>query len=145
MSPLRVEFHLPPEPTEPDPKPIPPGSKPPPPPPPPPALAVVTWRDGRASVESDDADLAERVRRAFRPIPVVVDDPALRYPGTRGGSMLQPGDLEWFLGVALVRVPSETGLVPRFVPTPGEGGFDPAANYRRFPEQVERLDARSEG
>jgi hypothetical protein len=25
------------------------------------------------------------------------------------------------------------------------GGFDPAANYRRFEEQIERLDARSRG
>ena len=44
--------------------------------------------------------------------------------------------------VALVRVPKETGLVPRFVPGVTVGGFDPAANYRRFPEQIERLETR---
>lgn len=97
------------------------------------------------SVEADDPELAAALRRAFRPTPVVVDDPAWRYPGTRGESILQPGDLGWLRGVALVRVPAETGLVPRFVPNVGEGGFDPAANYRRFPEQVARLDARSDG
>jgi hypothetical protein len=80
---------------------------------------VVSWRAGRAIVESDDPSLAEGLRRAFRSTPVVVDDPARRYPGTRGPSILQPGDLEWFRGVALVRAPAETGLIPRFVPTGG--------------------------
>jgi hypothetical protein len=144
VSPLRVEFHRAPKPSDPEPPPA-PGSKPPPPPPPLPAVAVVSWREGRAIVESDDPSLAEGLRRAFRSTPVVVDDPARRYPGTRGASILQPGDLEWFRGVALVRAPAETGLIPRFVPTPGEGGYDPAANYRSFPEQIERLDARNAG
>jgi hypothetical protein len=144
VSPLRVEFHRAPEPTEPEPPPA-PGSKPPPPPPPEPSIAVVSWKDGRAIVESDDPTLAEGLRRAFRPTPVVVDDPARRYPGTRGESILKPGDLEWFRAVALVRAPAETGLVPRFVPSPGAGGYDPAANYRPFAEQVERLEARNSG
>jgi hypothetical protein len=103
---------------------------------------VVTWRDGRAIVEADDDAVAAALRRAFRPIPVVVDDPARRYPGTTGESVVHPGDLEWFREIALVRVPAETELIPRFVPNASVGGFDPAANYRRFPEQVERLDAR---
>jgi hypothetical protein len=144
VSPLRVEFHRAPEPSEPEPVSV-PGSKPPPPPPPEPAVAVVSWRDGRAIVDSDDPAVAEGLRRAFRATPIVVDDPARRYPGTRGESILQPGDLEWFRGVALVRAPAETGLIPRFVPSPGVGGFDPAANYRTFPEQVERLEARNSG
>jgi hypothetical protein len=94
------------------------------------------------SVESDDAELAGRLRRAFRSTPVVVDDPARRYPGTNGESILQPGDLEWFRAVALGRARADTGLTPRFVPNPSAGGYDPAANYRPFPEQIERLDAR---
>jgi hypothetical protein len=141
VSPLRVEFHPPREPAEPAPAPA-PGSKPPPPPPPVPAVAVVTWEEGRVTADSDDPDIAARLRRAFRATPVVVDDPARRYPGTRGASILQPGDLEWFRAVALVRAPAETGLIPRFVPNPSAGGYDPAANYRPFAEQVERLDAR---
>jgi hypothetical protein len=141
VSPLRVEFHLPAEPTEP-----PTGAsagRPPPPPPPEPAVATVAWRDGRVTVEADDPELATGLERAFRRTPVVVDDASLRPAGALGASVLQPGDLEWFRGVALVRVPAELGLVPRFVPGRQTGGYDPAANYRRFGEQVERLDARS--
>ena len=95
------------------------------------------------TVESEDPELEASIRRAFRSIPVVMDDPSLRYPGTRGESVLQPGDLEWFRAVALVRVPAETGLVARIVPGVTVGGYDPAANYRRFQEQIERLVARS--
>jgi hypothetical protein len=120
-----------------------PGGKPPSPPPPEPATASVEWRGGRLVVEADDEQLADRLRRAFRPTPVVIDDASLRPAGARGVSVLQPGDLEWVRAVALVRVPAELGLVPRFVTGAQIGGYDPAANYRRFREQVERLDARA--
>lgn len=90
-------------------------------------------------MEADDPELKASIERAFRPIPVVVNDPSLRYPGTSGASVLQPGSLEWFRAVAQVRVPAETGLVARSVPGVTVGGYDPAANYRRFPEQIERL------
>jgi hypothetical protein len=105
-------------------------------------VASVTWLDGRAVVASEDPDLKRSIEHAYRPTPVVVDDPSLRFPGTRGESILQPGDLEWCRAVAQVRVPKETGLVPRFVPGVTVGGYDPAANYRRFPEQIERLETR---
>ena len=140
MSPLRVEFHHPPEPTD-APPPAQPGP-PPPPPPPIPAVASATWLGDRADVASDDPELRAAIEHAFRPVPVVIDDPSLRYPGTSGELVLQPGDLEWFRAVAQVRVPAETGLVPRFVPGVRVGGYDPAANYRRFPEQIARLEAR---
>jgi hypothetical protein len=97
----------------------------------------------RVIVEAEDPKLNSSIERAFRPTPVVVDDPSLRYPGTSGESVLQPGDLEWFRAVAQVRVPAETGLVARWVPGVKAGGFDPAANYRRFPEQITRLLSRS--
>jgi hypothetical protein len=93
-------------------------------------------------VGSDDPDLKRSIEHAYRPTPIVVDDPALRFPGTKGESILQPGDLEWFRAVAQVRVRQETGLVARFVPGVRVGGYDPAANYRRFPEQIERLEDR---
>ena len=93
-------------------------------------------------VDAGDPELKASIERAFRPIPVVVDDPSLRYPGTSGGSVLQPGDLGWFRAVAHVRVPAETGLVARSVPGVTVGGYDPAANYRRFPDQIERLVSR---
>ncbi len=94
-------------------------------------------------VEADDPALKASIERAFRPVPVVVDDPSLRYPGTSGESVLQPGDLQWFRAVAQVRVRAETGLVARSVPGVAFGGYDPAANYRRFSEQIERLESRS--
>lgn len=140
MSPLRVEFHAPPEPAEPPPK---PQSGPPPPPVPPPAVASASWVGDRVVVDADDPELRASIERAFRPVPVVVDDPSLRYPGTSGESVLHPGDLEWFRAVAHVRVPAETGLVARSVPGVTLGGYDPAANYRRFSEQIERLESRS--
>ena len=142
MSPLRIEFHHPAEPAEPSPQPAQSG---PPPAPPPllPAVASATWLDGRVVVVADDPELTASIERAFRPVPVVVDDPSLRYPGTHGESVLQPGDLEWFRAVAQVRVPAETGLVARSVPGVTVGGYDPAANYRRFFEQIERLESRS--
>jgi hypothetical protein len=139
VSPLRVEFHHPPEGTEA------PSAQPGSPPPPPlPAVASATWLGDRADVGSDDPELRVAIEHAFRPTPVVVDDPSLRYPGTRGELVLQPGDLEWFRAVAQVRVPAETGLVPRFVPGVRVGGYDPAANYRRFPEQIARLESASD-
>lgn len=140
MSPLRVEFHAPPEPAEPPPKPQP---GPPPPPVPPPAVASASWVGDRVVVDADDPELRASIERAFRPVPVVVDDPSLRYPGTSGESVLHPGDLEWFRAVAHVRVPAETGLVARSVPGVTLGGYDPAANYRRFSEQIEHLESRS--
>ncbi len=139
MSPLRIEFHHPTEPATPA-APA-PGGPPPPPPPPPPAVAVATWLDGHPVVEADEPAIEEAIRRAFRPTPVVVDDPSLRSAGSRGEQMLQPGDLGWFRAVAQFRVPAETGLVPRSVPGVTRGGYDPAANYRRFAEQIERLES----
>jgi hypothetical protein len=138
VSPLRVEFHHPAEPAEPVATPPVPGP-PPPPPEPPPAVASAVWLGNRVIVEADDPKLKSSIERAFRATPVVVDDPSLRYPGTSGESVLQPGDLAWFRAVAQVRVPAETGLAARSVPGVMAGGYDPAANYRRFSEQIERL------
>lgn len=91
------------------------------------------------TVEADDPDLKGALARAFRPTPIVVDDPSLPYRGARRESVLQPGDLEWFRAVAQVRVAAETGLIARSVPGVTVGGYDPAGNYRRFSEQIERL------
>jgi hypothetical protein len=136
VSPLRIEFHHPVEQvTAPA---APPG--PPPPPPPPPAVASATWVGGRAIVEADDPAVKASIERAFRATPVVVDDPSLRPAGSHGEQMLQPGSLAWFRSVALFRVLGETGLAARSVPGVAVGGYDPAANYRRFSEQIERLE-----
>ncbi len=108
-------------------------------------VGTALWDGREVTVTSEDATVRESLAHAFRRTPVVVDDPSLRRLGTSGPSTLQPGDLEWFRAVARYRATTETGLDARFVPGPIVGGFDPAANYRRFEEQVERLDARSRG
>jgi hypothetical protein len=137
VSPLRIEFHRPID--------APPTADvtgpPAPPPAPPPAVASATWHEGHPVVDADDPSIKAAIERAFRATPIVVDDPSLRRTGAHGEQMLQPGDLEWFRAVAQFRVPAETGLVARTVPGVTQGGYDPAANYRRFAEQIERLES----
>jgi hypothetical protein len=108
-------------------------------------LAVVTalWDGVAVTITTEDAELQRTLVHAFRRSPVAVDDPPNRQAGTSGPTVLTPGDLEWFRAVARTRVPAETGLAARFVASQVIGGYDPAANYRRFDEQVERLDART--
>jgi len=106
-------------------------------------VATASW-DGRAvSIDAQDAEVASTLAHAFRPTPVAVDDGAYRRLGTSGSVVIQPGDLEWFRATAQTRATAETGLHARFVPGVTDGGYDPAAGYRRFDEQIERLDARS--
>jgi hypothetical protein len=105
-------------------------------------VATAEWDGREVVVESDDARRDPLVR-AFRRTPVVTNDPVYLPMGTSGEVVVQPGDLQWFRAVAQTRVPAETGLVPRFVPGRPIGGFDPAAGYRRFRDQIERLDERS--
>jgi hypothetical protein len=104
-------------------------------------LAVATWSDPEVTIESEDPVLAESLRRAFRRVPVVVDDGSYRTQGTHGEVVVQPGDLEWFRAAAQVRASTETGLVSRLVPGITEGGYDPAAGYRTFGDSVERLSS----
>jgi hypothetical protein len=106
-------------------------------------VATARWDGRQVTVSSDDETLTQALTNAFRPMPVVVDDGAYRRLGTRGSVVVPPGDLEWFRAAAQTRVVAETGLQVRFVPGAVDGGYDPAAGYRRFDEQLERLDARS--
>lgn len=100
-------------------------------------VAVATWSDGRPGLDVLDSSV-EGLDGLLRPTPVVVDDPSLRGPGTSGESLLEPGSLEWFRAALATRA-EPLGLRLRFVTTHIEGGWDPAANYRTFDEQVERL------
>lgn len=100
-------------------------------------VAVATWDGRRAHLEVLDG-APEGVRGILRPTPVVVEDAALRRLGTRGEVLLTPGTSAWFREAVRVRT-EELGLAVRFVPTRIEGGWDPAAAYRTFEEQVERL------
>ena len=106
-----------------------------------PVVATATWVDGAVLVEADDPEMQGGVERAFRRTAVVTDDASYRRLGTHGEVQVQPGDLVWFRAVAYVRVPAELGLVARLVPGVTEGGFDPAAGYRRFDESIERLES----
>jgi hypothetical protein len=102
-------------------------------------VAVATWSNGHASLDVLDPSV-EGLDGLLRPTPVVVDDPSLRGPGTSGESLLEPGSLGWFRAALAARA-EPLDLRVRFVTTEIVGGWDPAGNYRRFDEQVERLSS----
>lgn len=117
---LRIEFHRPGAPED--------------------VVGTATWDGRSASVDADDEDVRAALSRVFRPTPVVSDDASLRNLGAHGEVVLQPGTLVWFLQAARVRAP-EVGLAGRVVRPEVEGGWDPAANYRTFDQQIARLAA----
>jgi hypothetical protein len=102
-------------------------------------VATVSWSGRRAVIETEDEGVREALAKAFRPTPVITDDPAYRPLGASGEVLVEPGSLTWFMAAAQVRAPAETGLAPRFVPGVTRGGYDPAAGYRPFDETIERL------
>jgi hypothetical protein len=108
-------------------------------------VATARWDGAQVTVTCEDGDVRDKLAHAFRRAPVAVDDASRRRLGTHGAVVLQPGDLEWFRAVAETRVPKETGLATRFVPGAVLGGYDPAAGYRPFDEQIDRIDARTRG
>ena len=102
-------------------------------------VAVAQWSGTAASIEVIEPGI-EGVDRLLRSTPVVVTDPALLPRGAHGEAVLQPGSLAWFRAALLTRAPS-IGLAVRFVVDDVRNGWDPAANYRTFDEQVRRLTA----
>lgn len=100
-------------------------------------VAVATWSGRRATIEPSGAAI-EGLERLLRPTPVVIEDASLRRQGTHGESMLQPGSLDWFRAALTTRAPS-IGLAVRFVAAEITNGWDPAANYRTFAEQADRI------
>jgi len=107
------------------------------------AVATVAWDGHDVTITCEDEELRGKIARGFRRTPVVTDDASYRRLGTSGDSAIQPGSLEWFRAAAQVRAGPEAGLAARFVPGVVVGGFDPAAGYRTFEDQIERLDART--
>jgi hypothetical protein len=99
-------------------------------------VAIATWSDGRANLEVLDPSI-ERLDTLMRPTPVVVDAPSLRPPGTHGEALLEPGSSAWFRAALQTRA-EPLGLRVRFVTRQIVGGWDPAASYRSFDEQVDR-------
>lgn len=120
-----------------------PGASPPDQPdaqaPPPTLVGTAEWIDGETVIECEDDELRATLERAFHKTPVVTDDPSYRRFGTHGEVVIQPGTLEWFRAAAFERVPAEAGVHARLVPGITEGGYDPAAGYRRFEDSIERL------
>ena len=102
-------------------------------------VATISWTGGRSVIDTPDDILRASLQKVFRRTPVVIDDASYRRLGTSGEVLIQPGDLEWFRAIVQARIPAETSLVARFVPGVSEGGFDPAAGYRTFEQQIERL------
>jgi hypothetical protein len=100
-------------------------------------VAVATWADGRSRIEPGEGSI-EGLDGLLRPVPVVVEDPSFRHPGTHGSSLLEPGSAEWFRAALLSR--SETlGLAVRFVVETVVGGWDPAREYGSFRDRADRL------
>jgi hypothetical protein len=140
-----AEFYRPPEPaSEPEPAGTPPApSAPgggPRPKPAPEILGRAAWDGRRVDIRAEDAEVEAALLRIFRHAPVVADDSASRSRGASGPSVIEPGSLEWFRFAAQNRSGPE-GLAVRLVSSPGPGGWDPAANYRTFRDQVARLQS----
>ncbi len=100
-------------------------------------VAVATWSTTRVELDVRDPSVPG-LERLLRPTPVVVEDPSLRPLGAHGEAVLHPGSYEWFRWAVLTRG-TEIGLGVRFVRERVSGGWDPAAAYRTFEEQVDRL------
>jgi hypothetical protein len=101
-------------------------------------LAVARWsREGRSTIEVVAHDV-EGLDRVLRRTPVVVQDASLLPQGSHGETVLQPDSLEWFRAALSARAEA-LGLSVRFVAAEVRNGWDPAANYRRFRDQAERL------
>ena len=101
-------------------------------------LATGRWSRGGGSTLDVAATDVEGLDQLLRRTPVVARDPSLLPQGSRGESVLQPDSLEWFRAALIARVET-LGLSVRFVAEDVRNGWDPAANYRRFREQAERL------
>lgn len=102
-------------------------------------LGEAGWEGYRVRIESNHEEIRSRLHRIFRPTPIVMEDPSLRPAGASGPVEVQPGSLQWFLGVARVRGEA-AGYKVVFAPDgTGEPGWDPAGGYRPFTRQVERL------
>ncbi|MDP9296134.1 MAG: hypothetical protein M3O88_05495 [Actinomycetota bacterium] len=99
------------------------------------------WDGRRVVIEAEDDTIKQHLAGVFRLTPVVVDDASMRSLGSHGTSVLQPGSLEWFRAAALTRA-GRVGLAARMVPEFAPGtGWDPAADYRTFRNEIRRLDA----
>jgi hypothetical protein len=87
-------------------------------------VGVAEWDGRRAIIHADDDEASAALGRIFRSSGVAIDDPSMRPRGTKGETVVEPGDLEWFRAAASVRGERE-GLSVRFA-TEVAGRWDPA-------------------
>ena len=93
-------------------------------------VGTAEWDGRRAVIAAGGDEAREALERVFRVSAVPIDDPSTRPPGSRGATVVEPGDLEWFRAAALVRG-SEQGYAVRFVTT-ASGGWDPALDPQSY-------------
>jgi hypothetical protein len=93
-------------------------------------VGVARWTGVRVDVQAEEDEVRERLARVFRLSSVSIDDPSMRPPGTRGETVAEPGDVEWFRVAARVRGRRE-GLSVRFV-SDRPGGWDPALDPQTY-------------
>ncbi|MCI0634643.1 MAG: hypothetical protein L0206_12115 [Actinobacteria bacterium] len=100
-------------------------------------VAIANWSDGRAHLEVIDRTipglerlLKANTRRRGRPLVAPAGDTRSLVARTRSYA--------WFRAALLSRA-EPSGLKVRFVAGRIVGGWDPAAAYRPFEEQIERL------
>jgi hypothetical protein len=91
-------------------------------------IGTVEWDGRRARIEAKNTAVRDVLARIFRSTPVRVDDASTRPLGASGETVLEPGDLDWFIAAARVRSKEER-LGARFVASM-PGGWDPAGAYR---------------
>ncbi|MGH2683711.1 MAG: hypothetical protein ACRDIX_10805 [Actinomycetota bacterium] len=98
-------------------------------------IGTVEWDGRRPRIEAKNSAVRDVLARIFRPTPALVDDVATRPLGASGETVLEPGDLTWFIAAARVRSKEER-LGFRLVASMS-GGWDPAGSYRPMRAWVE--------
>jgi hypothetical protein len=99
-------------------------------------IGTVEWDGRQARIEAKNTAVRDVLTRIFQPTPVSVDDPSTRPLGSSGETVLEPGDLDWFIAAARVRSKQER-LGVRFV-SAMLGGWDPAGAYQPMRAWVEQ-------
>jgi hypothetical protein len=102
-------------------------------------IGTVEWDGRKPRIEAKNTAVRDVLARIFRPSPVPVDDASTRPLGASGETVLEPGDLDWFLAAARIRSKQERLGVRVVASMPG--GWDPAGSYRPMRAWVEERTA----
>lgn len=102
-------------------------------------IGTVEWDGRQPRIEAKNTSVRDVLARIFRPTQVPIDDASTRPLGASGETLLEPGDLDWFIAAARTRSKAER-LGVRFVASM-PGGWDPAGSYRPMRAWVEQQAA----